>query len=122
VANAQAVIVKTYSGSQEAATSQFQSDAMEMAKRGYFPSSQSYAPGAYGCGSFILAIVLCFLIIGVLILLYMFIVKPDGILTVTYEFREAPPVAEVVAEKICPQCAERVKAAAKICRFCNHQF
>jgi len=29
-------------------------------------------------------------------------------------------MAEV--EKMCPQCAERVKAAAKICRFCNFQF
>lgn len=24
--------------------------------------------------------------------------------------------------KVCPQCAERVKAEAKVCRFCQHQF
>lgn len=24
--------------------------------------------------------------------------------------------------KSCPQCAEKVKAAAKVCRFCGHQF
>lgn len=25
-------------------------------------------------------------------------------------------------EKICPRCAETVKVAAKVCRFCNHEF
>ncbi|PRH29629.1 zinc ribbon domain-containing protein [Burkholderia gladioli] len=25
-------------------------------------------------------------------------------------------------EKRCPQCAESVKYAAKVCRFCGHQF
>lgn len=24
--------------------------------------------------------------------------------------------------KVCPQCAEEVKAAARVCRFCSHQF
>ena len=26
------------------------------------------------------------------------------------------------AEKICPKCAEQVKAAALVCRFCGHEF
>lgn len=26
------------------------------------------------------------------------------------------------AQKTCPQCAEKVQAAAKICRFCRHHF
>ena len=24
--------------------------------------------------------------------------------------------------KVCPECAERVKAAARVCRFCGHRF
>lgn len=31
----------------------------------------------------------------------------------------ATPVA---SEKACPQCAEMVKAEAKVCRFCRHAF
>lgn len=34
----------------------------------------------------------------------------------TDEFRPA------AATKTCPQCAEEVKTAAVVCRFCGHQF
>jgi uncharacterized protein (DUF58 family) len=39
----------------------------------------------------------------------------------------APQPVRVIEEvegptKICPQCAENVRAAAKICRFCRHEF
>ena len=30
--------------------------------------------------------------------------------------------ANKLSDKICPMCAETVKSAAKICRFCNHKF
>lgn len=26
------------------------------------------------------------------------------------------------SSKVCPRCAERVKAAAEVCRFCGHEF
>jgi hypothetical protein len=42
---------------------------------------------------------------------------PDRTLTVTYELRATPD-----PEKTCPVCAERVKEAAKVCRFCGHKF
>jgi hypothetical protein len=34
----------------------------------------------------------------------------------------AAPVAPASDTKVCPMCAEDVKAAAKICRFCQHAF
>ncbi len=92
-----------------------------MAANGYFPTSQSYAPGSYGCGAFILALILCFLLIGILVLVYMLIVKPDGVLSVTYEFRSTA-ASKAQNEKTCPKCAEHIKAEALVCRFCGYQF
>jgi uncharacterized membrane protein len=116
------VITRTYKGDQERATAAFQADSAKLAAQGYFPTSQSYAPGTYGCGAFLGALLLCVLIIGIVIFLYMIFVKPDGVLSVTYELRAAPAVVAPGAEKTCPICAEQVKAAATICRFCRHEF
>lgn len=119
------VIVRTYRGSQSVAMADYQADAARLAAQGYFPISQSWAPGSYGCGTFLLALLLCFILVGVLVFIYMLIVKPEGTLSVTYEFRGVPPGPEyaiAVAEKACPRCAEQVKAAALVCRFCGHEF
>lgn len=37
---------------------------------------------------------------------------------------EALPLSATSADetKVCPACAETVKAAAKVCRFCGHEF
>jgi predicted Zn-ribbon and HTH transcriptional regulator len=112
------IMVRSYRGSQEHATAIFRADAEKLAKQGYYPTSQTWAAGAYGCGAFILALLLCFVLIGFIVFLYMLIVKPDGTLTVTYEYRDA----SVSGEKICPRCAETVKVAAAVCRFCGHEF
>jgi uncharacterized protein UPF0547 len=114
------VLVKTYKGSEADATLAFQKDAGVMAANGWYPTSQSYAPGSYGCGAFLVALLLCFVVIGVIVFIYMLLVKPAGVLSVTYEQRVSAPAPE--AEKVCPRCAERVKAAAKVCRFCGHEF
>lgn len=121
----QQIVVKTYKGNEQQAAKAFQADAAKMAEKGYFPTSQTWAPGSYGCGAFVLALILFVIAIGIVIFIYMLLVKPPGTLSVTYEYRPAPkpqPPALPVDEKTCPQCAERVKAAAKVCRFCNHPF
>lgn len=115
------VLVKTYKGSQDEATKLFQEDARALAARGYFPTSQTYVPGSYGCGAFLLALILCIALIGILILIYMLLVKPDGVLSVSYEFR-GTAAARALDEKLCPKCAEQVKVAAQVCRFCGHKF
>ncbi len=123
--NQETIVIKTYKGNQAAAATAFRYDAEAMEARGYYPTSQTWAPGSYGCFAFIVALILCVVLIGILIFIYMVIVKPAGTLTVTYELRapnESSTAILPVEEKTCPKCAERVKAAAVICRFCGHGF
>jgi hypothetical protein len=85
------IIVQTYTGSQAEATMRFQADAARMAAQGYFPVFQSWAPGQWRSGAFIAALLLCFLIVGIPALIYMLILAPDGVLTVTYGLGSARP-------------------------------
>jgi hypothetical protein len=91
---AQEIVVKTYRGTEAEATAAFQRDAPLMAQHGYYPITQSWTSGEYGCGSFLVALLLCFLCVGLIIFIYMLIVKPPGTLTVTYQLRlsQAPPL------------------------------
>jgi uncharacterized membrane protein len=119
------IIVKIYNGNQQQAMIAFQADATKMAANGYFPTAQSWVPGTYGCGAFLLALLLCLILVGILVFIYMIIVKPDGVLSVTYELRSASETIarEVSAnEKTCPKCAEQIKEAAIVCRYCGHNF
>jgi hypothetical protein len=119
IARQDQLIVKTYKAkNQDEAMSRFKVDSAELAVEGYFPTSQSWSPGQWSGGAFAVAILLIFLFgLGLLVLAYMLIVKPDGALNVTYERRTASS-----EEKTCPMCAERIKAAALVCHFCGHKF
>ena len=125
MSNQSRTIIVTYKGSQEQATEAFQIDAARKSGQDYYPTSQSWAPGSYGCGAFLLALLLCFVLIGILVFIYMFIVKPAGTLSVTYELRSTSLGSTAAIErdeKTCPKCAEQIKAAALVCRFCGHNF
>jgi hypothetical protein len=54
------IVIKTYKGKESEATQDFQYDAIEMAERGYFPTSQSWAPGQYSAGAYIAAVLFIF--------------------------------------------------------------
>jgi hypothetical protein len=78
---------------QKDANATFQSDAALLAQAGYEPTTQSWAQGQWGLGAFIVAIALFIVLIGILVFIYMLLVKPDGTLTVTYA-RRAPAPAQ----------------------------
>jgi hypothetical protein len=81
-----AIIVRTYQGKQQAdAVVLFEADAVNLAVDGYSPTTQSWAQGQWGCGAFLGALVLCIVLVGILVFIYMLLVKPVGTLTVTYE-------------------------------------
>jgi hypothetical protein len=120
------VVVRRYVGKQEVAIAAFQKDATKMASDGYVPTNQTWVEGSYGCGGFLVALLLCLILVGILVFIYMLFVKPDGTLTVTYEKQKMNSSDNIddagEAGKVCPDCAETVKEAAKICRYCRHEF
>ena len=109
-------LIAEYKGNEAHSRTVFFKDAKKKAKKGYVPVSENYTSGKYGIGAFILALLLCFMLVGILVFIYMLIVKPAGTLTVTYELKDTSD------EKVCPKCAETIKYAAVACRFCGHDI
>lgn len=92
LSNGPSIIVRTYKGKQQSdAVAWFEADAADLAMDGYSPTTQSWAQGQWGCGAFLVALLLCIILVGILVFIYMLLVKPEGTLTVTYErVRQVP--------------------------------
>ena len=107
-----------------------------MAQAGWFPTSQTYAPGTWSSTAFIVALLLCILLVGILILIYLIVVKPDGTLVVTYEYRgvgaSAPPIAAApvnwatsaaAAGSLCGRCGKHLSPAwVGKCQHCGARY
>jgi len=81
-------MVHTYHGQQDEVLAEFERDVVVLAANGYRPISQNWIAGQRGGGSFVVAVLLCFVLIGFLVLIYYWMVKPPGSLTVIYELRQ----------------------------------
>ena len=113
-ADRQAILVRVYRANQQAdALADFEHDAERLALDGYSPVTQSWAPGQWGCGAFLVALALCLVLIGIVVFIYMLIVKPDGTLTVTYELRQARATVE-------PTSAPTAKLASTVADRLRH--
>lgn len=83
-------LVRTYRGHQQSeAIASYVKDAETLAQRGYAPAGQSWGDGQWDGGLFLLALVLSLFGIGLILLAYMAITRPDGTLCVTYRLRAA---------------------------------
>jgi hypothetical protein len=86
-----AIIVRTYGGETQAqAADAFARDAQELAGQGYFPVAQSWAEEQWGCAMILLAFLLCFVVVGIPLLIFMLLAKPGGSLAVTYRLEFEP--------------------------------
>ncbi len=56
--------------------------------------SQVWAEGSWGCGAFLVALFLCIFLVGILIFVYLIVVKPAGTLTVTYVLQMPPTMVQ----------------------------
>ena len=81
------VLVRTYIGPYAQTVGAYQADASFMAQGGYVPVAQSYEPGNWSGVTVLIGLLLCLIAIGFAVLTYMLIVRPDGALVVTYQYR-----------------------------------
>ena len=117
--------IKAFNGSQKAAMSKA---TKYLAKNPQLTEeSSNYEQGRRGLAHVVFALIvslivaLALLVAGIVSPIAMgitaalvFIIKPAGKLTVKYTKTEQL--------KTCPKCAEQIKQAATVCRFCNYDF
>ena len=88
-------IVRTYrANSQPEAASALRREAHALGLAGYEPTTQSWAQGQWRGDQFLVALALCVIFVGLLIFLYMLVVKPPGTLSVIFARSNSPPRAQ----------------------------
>ena len=104
-------------------------DLGRAAAAGYRQEGELWIPGRWSAGDFLLAALAALIVVGILVILAMLMIKPKGALLLTLRPGSAPidlvrggAQAAPSEIKTCPRCAEDVKAAALVCRFCGHSF
>ena len=93
----------------------FAEDSRVFTLQGYAPVGQAWAQGQWDGGQYAVGCLLSFVGIGLVLLLYMLIVKPGGVLTVTYEMQRPEqwdgtaiaPASRVSADKPMQSIAPR---------------
>lgn len=83
-------VIRTYRGhDQAAAVRAYVTDAANLAARGYEPVGQSWGDGQWDGVLFVIAVVLSLFGVGLIVLAYMAVMRPDGTLLVTYRLASA---------------------------------
>lgn len=93
VKDGQDTIVRSYTGTEQSTNNLFKKESITLANKGYQIVSQNYTPGNWSGIQFLIALLLCFILVGIIIFIYMIIVKPQGTLTVTYKLTDSGRVA-----------------------------
>ena len=79
------ILVREYRGHEQSdALPAYRADALQLALLGYRPVTQSWAEGQWNGPQVIIAIILLLFIVGIFLVAYMLITRPDGALAVTY--------------------------------------
>lgn len=83
------VILRTYWAHRPAdAIRWYQRDLDDLVDHGYLPAGHTWAPGEWTFGHFLVGILLAPFGIGVIVLLYLAILRPAGILTAAFVLRD----------------------------------
>jgi hypothetical protein len=80
-----------YQGEHDWAAAQAEGEAQELALHHWFPISESYVPGSWGVGAWVLGVLTVVFLVGIIVLVYLLTRKPAGVLVVVYEYRPPTP-------------------------------